>query len=150
MLDQTHSLMNCPASTMQPADKSGTKVSPSAAQTIKVACSNCNLRELCMPLGLTEEELALFDILTKPEPVLTKAEEAQVKKVCRELLATLKREKLVLDWREKQQAKAGVMQTLKFEFRSLPSPYTREVRVEKLARAYAHVFDHYTGQGHAL
>jgi type I restriction enzyme R subunit len=57
--------------------------------------------------GLTEEELALFDILTKPEPVLTKAEEAEVKKVCRELLATLKREKLVLDWREKQQAKAA-------------------------------------------
>ena len=49
--------------------------------------------------GLTEEELALFDILTKPEPVLTEAEEAGVKKVCRELLATLKREKLVLDWR---------------------------------------------------
>lgn len=52
--------------------------------------------------GLSEEELALFDILTKPEPKLTKAEEAQVKVVCRELLATLKREKLVLDWREKQ------------------------------------------------
>ena len=67
--------------------------------------------------GLTEEELALFDILTKPEPVLTKTEEAEVKKVCRELLATLKREKLVLDWREKQQAKAGVMQTLKVEIR---------------------------------
>ena len=46
---------------MQPADKSGTKVSPSAAQTIKVACSNCNLRELCMPLGLTEEELDRID-----------------------------------------------------------------------------------------
>jgi type I restriction enzyme R subunit len=70
--------------------------------------------------GLTEEELALFDILTKPEPVLTKAEEAEVKKVCRELLATLKREKLVLDWREKQQAKAAVMQTLKIEFGALP------------------------------
>ncbi len=29
--------------------------------------------------GLTEEELALFDILTKPEPTLTKKEEAEVK-----------------------------------------------------------------------
>src|SRR5512133_1261513 len=29
--------------------------------TIKVACSNCNLRELCMPLGLSEEELDLID-----------------------------------------------------------------------------------------
>lgn len=65
--------------------------------------------------GLTEEELAIFDILTQPEPVLTKAEEAQVKKVCRGLLATLKREKLVLDWREKQQAKAAVMQAMKID-----------------------------------
>ncbi|MBA3056977.1 MAG: fumarate/nitrate reduction transcriptional regulator Fnr [Gammaproteobacteria bacterium] len=29
--------------------------------TIKVACSNCNLRELCMPLGLSNEELDLID-----------------------------------------------------------------------------------------
>ncbi|MGJ7521400.1 type I restriction endonuclease subunit R [Variovorax sp. LT1P1] len=93
--------------------------------------------------GLTEEELALFDILTKPEPVLTKAEEAEVKKVCKELLATLKREKLVLDWREKQQAKAGVMQTLKVVMRGLPIPYSKEIRFEKVARAYAHVYDHY-------
>ncbi|MFY7914035.1 MAG: type I restriction enzyme endonuclease domain-containing protein, partial [Rubrivivax sp.] len=97
--------------------------------------------------GLTEEELALFDILTKPEPVLTKAEEAEVKKVCRELLATLKREKLVLDWREKQQAKAGVMQALKVEMRRLPAAYSRDIRAEKMARAYAHVYDHYTGRG---
>ena len=97
--------------------------------------------------GLTEEELALFDILTKPEPVLTKTEEAEVKKVCRELLATLKREKLVLDWREKQQAKAGVMQTLKLEMRRLPARYSKDIRSEKMARAYAHLYDHYYGAG---
>ena len=95
--------------------------------------------------GLTEEELALFDILTKPEPELTKAEEAEVKKVCRELLATLKREKLVLDWREKQQARAGVMQALRLELRRLPVQFTKEIRAEKMARAYAHVYDHYFG-----
>jgi len=100
--------------------------------------------------GLTDEELALFDILTKPEPVLTKTEEAAVKKVCQELLATLKREKLVLDWREKQQAKASVMQTLRTEMRGLPPPYTKDIRVEKLARAYAHVYDHYFGAGHSV
>ena len=32
-------------------------------QTIKVACSNCNLRELCMPLGLNAEELSRIDEL---------------------------------------------------------------------------------------
>jgi type I restriction enzyme, R subunit len=93
--------------------------------------------------GLTEEELALFDILTKPEPKLTKAEEAEVKKVCKELLATLKREKLVLDWREKQQARASVMQAMKIEFRKLPTQFTRDLRAEKMARAYAHVYDHF-------
>jgi type I restriction enzyme, R subunit len=95
--------------------------------------------------GLTEEELAVFDILTKPEPVLTKAEEAEAKKVCRALLETLRREKLVLDWREKQQARAGVLQTIKLGMRALPSPYTRDIRAEKLARTYAHVYDHYYG-----
>ncbi len=97
--------------------------------------------------GLTEEELALFDILTKPEPKLTKAEESEAKKVCRELVATLKREKLILDWREKQQARAGVMQTIKLKLKQLPPPYTRDVREEKQARAYAHVYDHYFGPG---
>lgn len=35
----------------------------SEAARIKVACSNCNLRELCMPMGLREEELARIDEL---------------------------------------------------------------------------------------
>ena len=30
-------------------------------QTMKVACSNCNLRELCMPVGLSQEELDRID-----------------------------------------------------------------------------------------
>ena len=30
-------------------------------QTIKVACSNCNLRELCMPLGLNDDQLKRID-----------------------------------------------------------------------------------------
>ena len=30
-------------------------------QTIKVACSNCNLRELCMPMGLSPEEIDRLD-----------------------------------------------------------------------------------------
>ncbi|MBU6224376.1 MAG: fumarate/nitrate reduction transcriptional regulator Fnr [Burkholderiales bacterium] len=33
------------------------------SQSIKVACSNCNLRELCMPLGLNEDELKRLDDL---------------------------------------------------------------------------------------
>lgn len=104
----------------------------------------------CVSEGLSEEELALFDILTKPEPKLSKAEEAEAKKVCRDLLATLKREKLILDWREKQQARAGVMQAIKLNFRKLPSAFTRDIREEKRARAYAHFYDHYFGAGQSV
>ena len=32
-------------------------------ETIKVACSNCNLRDLCMPLGLNDAELSRVDEL---------------------------------------------------------------------------------------
>src|SRR5262245_61085986 len=42
------------------AKEDAPKLSPSV---IKVACSNCNLRELCMPIGLSEEELAKIDQL---------------------------------------------------------------------------------------
>jgi len=57
---------------------------------------------------LNEEELAIFDVLTKPEMELTKKERNKAEKVARELLKTLKREKLVLDWRKRQQARAVV------------------------------------------
>lgn len=40
------------------ADSSTRRMNP---QTIKVACSNCNLRELCMPMGLKPEELERID-----------------------------------------------------------------------------------------
>jgi CRP/FNR family transcriptional regulator len=35
----------------------------SELNTLKVACSNCNLRELCMPMGLKPEELERIDEL---------------------------------------------------------------------------------------
>jgi CRP/FNR family transcriptional regulator, anaerobic regulatory protein len=37
------------------------RAKPVDAHTIKVACSNCNLRELCMPVGLSPEELERVD-----------------------------------------------------------------------------------------
>ncbi len=42
---------------------------------------------------LSEEELAMFDLLTRPNTVLSEQEKTEVKKVARSLLETLKREK---------------------------------------------------------
>ena len=74
---------------------------------------------------LSEEELALFDLLTKPDPELTKKERKQVKKTARDLLNTLKDEKLVLDWRKRQRSRALVRVTIeKMLDRGLPETYT--------------------------
>ena len=97
--------------------------------------------------GLTEEELALFDILSKPDPKLTKAQEAEVKKVAAGLLEILKAEKLVLDWRSRQQSRAVVRQFIEIELDKLPKAYTPDVYETKCDLAYRHVYDHYFGPG---
>ena len=61
---------------------------------------------------LTEEESAVFDLLTKPEIDLTVKERERVKKTACELLRILKGEKLILDWRKRRQARAGVQVTI--------------------------------------
>ncbi|MEW6063995.1 MAG: type I restriction endonuclease subunit R [Bacillota bacterium] len=100
---------------------------------------------------LTEEELALFDILTKPEPKLTAKDKAQVKKVIRELLDTLKREKLVLDWRKRQQTRAAVLITIQDSLdRELPRAYTPEIFNQKCDLVYQHIYDCYYGAGQSV
>jgi CRP/FNR family transcriptional regulator len=54
MLEHQSTQIHCPEAN---AIKTGQKIVGVAAQTIKVACSNCNLRELCMPMGLSPSEL---------------------------------------------------------------------------------------------
>ncbi len=56
---------------------------------------------------LSEEELTVFDILTRPGPDLAPEEREEVKKVAKQLLTKL-RSLLVLNWRQKAQARAQV------------------------------------------
>jgi len=91
-----------------------------------------------------------FDILTRPEPELRDEEKTVVKKVAKDLLAKLKAEKLVLDWREKMQSRAGVQQTIRQSFRNLPEPYTAELKRVKVNLTYAHVYDSYSGSGRSV
>ncbi len=51
----------------------GSRATRSARMTkhsIKIACSNCNLRELCMPIGLSAEELKRVDELVTRRPII--------------------------------------------------------------------------------
>ena len=99
---------------------------------------------------LSEEELALFDILTKPEIDITKSEKEAVKKVARTLLQTLKEAKLVLDWRKKQQSRAEVYTTVKNVLDELPRAYTPELYLQKCDSVYQHVYDSYQGEGKSI
>jgi type I restriction enzyme R subunit len=99
---------------------------------------------------LTEEELVIFDLLTKPEMKLTRSEEQEVKKVARELLETLKREKLGLDWKKGQTTRAAVRFTVETVLDHLPRTFTPELYEKKCERVYQHVFDSYSGQGQGI
>ena len=98
--------------------------------------------------NLTEEELAIFDLLIKPE--MTLSEQQEVKKVARDLLATLKREKLVLDWRKRQQSRAAVRLSIEEILDRLPRSYIAELYQHKCDMVYQHVYDSYFGQGQSI
>ena len=100
---------------------------------------------------LTEEELALFDILTKPVIAMSDADRNKVKATARELLATLKEGKLVIDWRKRQQARAEVRVTIeKLLDQGLPRAYTPELFDQKTAAVFQHVYDAYYGAGRSV
>ncbi len=101
-------------------------------------------------VGLSEEEVAIFDLLTKPEPKLTKKEEQQVKKVAHDLLDTLKREKLVLDWRKRQQSRALVRLAIEEMLDQLPERYSRDLYQQKCEAVYQHVYDAYVDAGRSV
>ncbi len=100
---------------------------------------------------LSEEELAIFDLLRRPDIALSEKEQADVKRVVRELLETLKREKLVLDWRKKQQTQAAVRKTVRDMFNAaLPPSYTKEICDETYAAVYQHIYDSYYGMDRSV
>lgn len=96
--------------------------------------------------NITEEELAIFDLLTKPEIQLTKQEEQEVKQVARELLKTLKKEKLVLDWKKRQQTRASVEVAIKDGLDKLPQSYSDKLYEQKCQEVYQHIYENYSGQ----
>jgi len=100
--------------------------------------------------NLTEEELAIFDLLTKPGMKLTKKQEQQVKKVAKDLLQTLKKEKLVLDWRKRQQTRASVRLCIEVALDQLPPAYSADLYRDKCELTYQHIYDSYFGLGRSL
>jgi type I restriction enzyme, R subunit len=94
---------------------------------------------------LSEEVLALFDLLVQGEDTLTEHDRDQVKRAARDLLATLKREKLTLDWRKRQESRAQVRLVVEKTLdEGLPHAFTTQGYQRACDVAYQHhVFEVY-------
>jgi type I restriction enzyme R subunit len=96
--------------------------------------------------GLSQEHLALFDQLQKPN--LSKADRERIKKVAKELLEALKANKQKYGhWREKEASQADVrtfiLNHLWDEQKGLPESFTPDEIQEKSNQLYGFIFDHY-------
>lgn len=101
--------------------------------------------------GLTEEELALFDLLKKPE--MTKADRERVKQASRGLLASIRELIAPLErWTEKEQTQAEVeVFILDQLFGVLPTPpFTADDKQALAKRVYQHIWQQSANPGGTL
>ena len=77
-------------------------------------------------------------------------ERMKVRKVADELLAILKRDKIVLDWRKQQATRAAVQVAVRETLDRLPDAFSREIYAQKCDAVYQHVFDSYWDDGHSV
>jgi type I restriction enzyme R subunit len=92
---------------------------------------------------MTEEELVVFDILTRPAPELSTEQRSEVKKVAKQLLERLK-ELLVLDWRKRQPARARVEDAIKDALDALPRAYSTDLYKHKCSAVFEHFYESYS------
>ena len=99
---------------------------------------------------LSEAELAIYDLLTKPEPELTDAEARKVKGAARKLLAHVA-DKLVLDWKKQQQTRAAVKVAIRDVLdEELPEVYGPDLFRTKVGSVFDHIFASYFNDGRSV
>lgn len=123
------------------ADKDRATVEETFAKLWDVANSLDEEQRRAVELGLTEEQLALFDLLKKES--LSGSEREKIKTASRELLAELQRLIAPLEqWTEKEQTQAEVeVFILDHVYQALPEPpYTANEKKEVAELVYRHIW----------
>jgi type I restriction enzyme, R subunit len=96
--------------------------------------------------GLSEPELAVFDLLTRPDPELNDDEREEVKRVARKLMDHIQ-ERLVLDWRRKAETRESARSLVKDILDELPDTYGKELWEQKADIVFDHIFASYRDDG---
>jgi len=96
--------------------------------------------------GLSEPELAVFDLLTRPDPVLTDEQRADVKQIARELMEHIT-DRLVLDWRKKAETREAARVLVRDVLDDLPDAYDPETWQRKTDAVFNHIFASYYDDG---
>lgn len=100
--------------------------------------------------NLSEEELVIFDILTRPAPELSSEERAELKKVAKDLLEKLK-QLLVLNWRQTVTARSRVKLAIEDVLdQGLPRAYTPDLYKQKCSAVFEHFYEVYGDRGVSL
>jgi len=123
------------------ADKDRATVEETFARLLDLANSLDEEQRRAVELGLTEEQLALFDLLGKES--LSDAQREKIKQESRELLAELQRLISPLEqWTEKEQTQAEVeVFILDHVYQALPEPpYAAEDKEEVAKLVYRHIW----------
>ena len=98
----------------------------------------------------TEAELAIFDLLTKPEPDLTKAEAITVRSAAKKLLEHVE-DKLVLDWKRRQHTRSAVRVAIGTVLDAeLPEVYGPELFDQKVDAIFDHIYTSYFDNGESV
>lgn len=100
--------------------------------------------------NLSEEELVIFDILTRPAPELSHVERAELKKIAKDLLEKLK-QLLVLNWRQTVAARSRVKLAVEDMLdQGLPRAYTPDLYKQKCSAVFEHFYESYGDKGASL
>lgn len=95
--------------------------------------------------GLSEEELAIYDLLTTPEPKLSKSEEQAVKTIAKELLERLREVVAAVDWLRTQETRGAVKSQIRVTLNGLPeAPYPEGLWNAKVEQVWEFVTQRYS------
>ena len=98
--------------------------------------------------GLTEEELAIFDLLLE-DVTLSDKERTQVKAIAKALINKMQNA-LVIDWRKKQRTKAKIKNLIEEVLDELPEAYDDDLWPKACSEVFMHVYEKYPGQGESV